>query len=64
VSEHERPEAETRVRPYLLRPARAYEGYLRDRAIAERVQKQSQDGVAFSVIDNTQTRSTKPDTTA
>ena len=64
MSEHESPEAETRVSPYLLRPARTYEEYLRDRAIAERVQKQSQDGVTFSVIDNTQTRSTKPDTTA
>jgi capsule polysaccharide modification protein KpsS len=64
MSEHESPEAATQVSPYLLRPTRTYEEYLRDRAIAERVQKQSQHSVAFSVIDNTQTRSTKLDTTA
>jgi hypothetical protein len=39
MSKRESRDAETRVTPYLLRPARTYEEYLQDRAIAERLQK-------------------------
>lgn len=49
MSERERADQEPRVSPYLLRPARTYEEYLRDRAIADRLQKQFEDGIAASV---------------
>ena len=50
MSKKESPMEEPRVSPYLLRPARTYEEYLRDRAIAERVQKQVNESPAFSVV--------------
>lgn len=49
MSERENPEEETRISPYLLRPARTYEEYLRDRAIADRLQSQFEVEEARSV---------------
>ena len=37
MSEHETAEHEERVSPYLLRPARTYEEYLRDRETSEQL---------------------------
>lgn len=37
MSERDTSEREERVSPYLLRPARTYEEYLRDRETAEQV---------------------------
>lgn len=48
MSEREkRVDQEPRVSPYLLRPARTYEEYLRDRAIADRLQQQFERGVSL-----------------
>lgn len=48
MSEREkRVDQEPRVSPYLLRPARTYEEYLRDRAIADRLQQQLERGVSL-----------------
>lgn len=62
MSKKENPMEETRVSPYLLRPARTYEEYLRDRAIAERARQQVHDSPAFSVTGGINTR--QNDTTA
>lgn len=43
MSERKSTDYEERVSPYLLRPARTYEEYLRDRAIADRLEKQLAD---------------------
>jgi hypothetical protein len=64
MSERERPDQEPRVSPYLLRPARTYEEYLRDRAIADRVQQQFEDGAPASVSATKRTRPAKPNTPA
>lgn len=53
MSERERADQEPRVSPYLLRPARTYEEYLRDRAIADRLQKQFENGGAVSMSAST-----------
>ena len=62
MSNKENRTEETRVSPYLLRPARTYEEYLRDRAIAERLQKKLQNSPAYSVSAGDTNQST--DTTA
>lgn len=51
MSKRENREADTesRVSPYLLRPARTYEEYLRDRAIADRLRKQLEDNAGAGV---------------
>ena len=49
MSEREITKEDPQVSPYLLRPARTYEEYLRDRAIADRLQKQFENGPAISV---------------
>jgi len=63
-SERERPDQEPRVSPYLLRPARTYEEYLRDRAIADRVQQQFEDGAPASVSAAKRNQPEKPNTPA
>lgn len=42
MPEHETAEHEERVSPYLLRPARTYEEYLRDRKTAEQILERSE----------------------
>lgn len=46
-------EEEPRVSPYLLRPARTYEEYLRDRAIAGRLKNQIEVDPAVSTTAKT-----------
>jgi hypothetical protein len=59
MSKRESRDAETRVSPYLLQPARTYEEYLRDRAIADRLQKQFDVDQTVSVTAKTRNPSTK-----
>lgn len=64
MSKRESQDEETRVSPYLLRPARTYEEYLRDRAIADRLQKQFDVDPAVSVTATTRNPSAKMPTSA
>jgi hypothetical protein len=59
MSKRESRDQETRLSPYLLRPARTYEEYLRDRAIADRVQKQFDVDPTVSITAKTKNLSTK-----
>lgn len=60
MSKRESRDEETRVSPYLLRPARTYEEYLRDRAIADRLQKQLEGATAISLTATTKKSPAKP----
>lgn len=64
MSERERSDQEPRVSPYLLRPERTYEEYLRDRAIADRVQQQFDNGAPAPVSATKRTPPAKPNTPA
>ena len=59
MSKRESRDAETRVSPYLRRPARTYEEYLQDRAITDRLQKQFDVDPTVSVAAKTKKPSTK-----
>ncbi len=64
MSDRERPDEEVRVSPYLLRPARTYEEYLRDKAVADRVQKQLRKSATLSVNGRTKNHPAETDNSA
>ena len=59
MSKRESRDQETRLSPYLLRPARTYEEYLQDRTITDRLQKQFDVDPTVSVTAQTRKPSPK-----